>query len=723
MKNKKKKSPRHVGQAPKNKENTGGKMTDLQVAILRTMEQKPSMSWEPTQLLPKLPEDFRDTDIHHLIGSLKELSRRNYLTEHQKLSFQLSLEGGVFEGRLTQDENRNWVVDVPTLQHKVRLQNEGPLPALPDDTVRVRITKFGTKGIKGMMTRVVQSSRTNFVATLYRKGKQLVARPQDTRMKYDFRIPPGADAGGQEGDKVQMTLLRWEEKTPVGRVEKVLGRAGEHNAEMHAIVLEYGLPLEFRPETLEAAAAIPDAIPAEEIARRRDMRSILTFTIDPADAKDFDDAISFRPLASGTYEVGVHIADVSHFLKPETDLDREAQERATSVYLVDRTIPMLPEKLSNNLCSLVPHQDRLCFSAIFVLNDKAQVQERWFGRTVIHSDRRFAYEEAQEIMDRGEGELVEPLLKCNALAHELRARRFQEGSIGFESEEIRFKLDEKGVPLAVYKKERKDVHKMIEDFMLLANREVAKYMHDARKKPPVPVPYRVHPQPDELRVRDLQSFVKNFGYDLKADNARELSRNLNQMGQALEGKPESGIIQSVAIRTMAKAYYTVHNIGHYGLGFDYYTHFTSPIRRYPDVMTHRLLQQVLDADIQAQPEPTEKMLKHCSEREKAAADAERASIKYKQVEYLGAVLGEQFDGMVSGVTDWGMYVELDENKCEGMVGLRDMRDDHYEVDERRHYLKGRHTGRTFRLGDRVRVQVVRTDLMKRIIDFKLVKKL
>lgn len=698
-------------------------MTDLQKAILLVMEAKPTQHWNTKQIQANLPEDFKGADIHHLIGSLQDLARRRYLLEERDLRFRLTLEGGIFEGRLTQNKNKNWIVEVDTLKRDVLLSHDGPLPALPEDIVRIRITKFSQKGLKGVLTKVVKSARTNFVATIVYRGKRMMAQPQDTRMKFDFRIPHDQDMGAKEGDKVQLTLTGWENESPTAKVEKVLGRAGEHNTEMHAIVLEYGLPLEFATETLAESEAIPETIPAEEAAKRRDFRDIVTFTIDPEDAKDFDDAISYRLLENGLHEVGVHIADVTYYLKPGTALDREAQERATSVYLVDRTIPMLPEKLSNNLCSLVPHQDRLCFAAVFHLDDKGKVKDRWFGRTIIHSRRRFSYEEAQKIMDTGEGDLADILTTCNNLAHRLREQRFREGSIGFESEEVRFRLDEKGKPLSVYVKERKDVHMMIEDFMLLANKEVARYMHDFRKKPPVPVPYRVHPQPDELRVKDLQSFLKNFGYEIKADNAKDLSYSLNQLGRDLEGKPESGIIQSVAIRTMAKAYYTIHNIGHYGLGFTHYAHFTSPIRRYPDVMTHRILQEVLDQNLLAVPSEIEKVCKHCSEREKLAADAERGSIKYKQVEYLGAVVGEEFDGMISGVTDWGIYVELDQNKCEGMVGIRDLKDDHYQIDERKHYLKGKYTGKVFRLGDRVRVQVVRTDLMRRIVDFRLIKKL
>ncbi|MBX3100977.1 MAG: ribonuclease R [Bacteroidetes bacterium] len=706
--------------APKAEERTPGVISELQGAILQVLLEKPDRLHNLQQIQEKLAPPQDKADAHHIIGALQDLAKRKYVEEASKLRFVAAMEHAVVDGKLINTQGGIQMVQVPELARDILLVNEGRVPAMVGDLVRVRITKLSGKGLRGMFTRVVQPLRTRFVGTVdvEANGRMFVI-PQDGRIKKDFLIPKEHHKDARQGEKVVVELMEWDRDTPIARIDRVIGKAGDHNTEMHAIVLEYGLPLEFDERTLAEAAGVPDAIPAEEIARRRDFRQVPTFTIDPEDAKDFDDAISFRKMEDGLYEIGVHIADVSHYVRPGSALDNEAQERATSVYLVDRTIPMLPEKLSNNLCSLVPHQDRLCFSAVFVLDEQGKVKEEWFGRTVIHSQRRFSYEEAQVIIDTGEGDLADILQKCNQIAQQMRLNRFKAGSITFETEEVRFRLDENGVPLSVYVKERKDVHKMIEDFMLLANRRVSQFIHNFRKSPPVPFPNRVHPQPEEIKLTNLKTFVQSFGYDIDIEDPQKLAQSMNKLVLDTWGQREADIINSMAIRSMPKAYYSIQNIGHYGLGFKYYAHFTSPIRRYPDVLTHRVLQQVLDKHVTVQPGPMEALCKKCSEQEKKAADAERASIKYKQVEYLGKVLGQEFDGMITGVTEWGMYVELDGNKCEGMVPLRTLRDDHYTLEERNHRLVGKRTRRIYKLGDRVRVRVVKTSLEKRIIDFEL----
>jgi ribonuclease R len=698
-------------------------LSPLQAALLQVLIEKPDRLHTLQQLVDKLPAPHNTADNHHIIGALQDMAKRKYVSEASKLRFGADMEHAILDGKLLTTQGGAQLVQIAELNRDVLLMNEHRIPAFPGDIVRVRITKLGAKGLRGMFTKVVQAQRTHFMGTVdVEPNGRMYVIPQDGRVKKDFLIPRDYQGDAKHGQKVQVELIEWDRDVPIARIHRVLGEAGEHNTEMHAIVLEYGLPLEFDERTLAEAASVPNVIPAAEIARRRDFRQVTTFTIDPEDAKDFDDAISFLPKGDGLYEIGVHIADVSHYVRPGTALDKEAQERATSVYLVDRTIPMLPEKLSNNLCSLVPNEDRLCFSAVFVLNEDGKVQEEWFGRTVIHSQRRFTYEEAQQIIDSGEGDLAEVLQQCNRIAQNMRLNRFKAGSITFETEEVRFRLDDKGVPLSVYIKERKDVHKMIEDFMLLANRRVSQFIHKFRKQPPVPFPNRVHPHPDEAKLTNLKSFVKSFGYDIDIEDPKKLAASMNQLVLDTWGRREADIINSMAIRSMPKAYYSIENIGHYGLGFQYYAHFTSPIRRYPDVLTHRVLQEVLDGHVTVQAGPMEALCKKCSEQEKKAADAERASIKYKQVEYLGHVLGQEFDGMVTGVTEWGMYVELDGNKCEGMVPLRTMKDDHYVLDERNHRLMGRRLRKTYKLGDRVRVRVAKTNMEKRIIDFEMVGK-
>lgn len=597
--------------------------------------------------------------------------------------------------------------------------------ALNGDTVKIRVTRGRRAGTRaeGEVVEVIERANTVFIGRIEFLGGAAFFLPDDPKNNHEFVIPAEALHGAKPGEKVLVKLVDWPLHNPIGEVTKILGKAGENETEMHAILFQFGFDPEFPDDVEQEALAFPDRIPAEELKKRRDMRKVTTFTIDPADAKDFDDALSYQKLDNGMVEVGVHIADVSYYVRPGTALDREAYNRATSVYLVDRTVPMLPERLSNGLCSLVPHQDRLCFSAIFELDEDGKIHKEWFGRTVIHSDRRFSYEEAQAVLEAEEGDYAEELLDLNRMAKIFQAKRFKNGSINFEDDEVKFELDAQARPVRVYRKVRKDAHKMIEDWMLTANRKVTEYVAKLRKGIPLPFVYRIHDQPNDEKLQTLKRFVDTLGYKLELDDSRAIARSLNALIEDVNGKPIQGMIQTLTVRTMAKAIYATENIGHYGLGFPHYTHFTSPIRRYPDLLVHRMLAQYLDKDFAGNVERLEAMARHCTARERRAVDAERASIKHKQVEYLEARIGQQFEGIVSGVTNWGIYVELTDTRCEGMVGLHDMQDDYYEVDSENYCVRGRSSGNIIRLGDRVLIEVKGANLRTRTIDYLLISQL
>ena len=529
--------------------------------------------------------------------------------------------------------------------------------------------------------------------------------------------------GGKTGDKAIVRITEWPEeaKNPLGEVVDILGTAGDNNAEMNAILAEFDLPYKYPANVEKAAEKISDAIPEEEIAKREDFRGVTTFTIDPKDAKDFDDALSARKLDNGNWEVGVHIADVTYYVKPESLIDREAFSRATSVYLVDRTIPMLPERLCNQICSLRPDEEKLCFSVIFELNKNAEIQQSHITRTIIKSDRRFTYEEAQAVIETGEGEYKEEILALNGLAQKLRDRRFKDGAIAFDRYEVKFDIDENGKPLGTYIKESKEANKLIEEFMLLANRTVAEFIGKSKNKTKKTFVYRIHEQPDPEKLRDFSAFISRFGYKMRTEGTKtDISKGINKLLDSVQGKPEENLVETLAIRSMQKAHYTTDNIGHYGLAMDYYTHFTSPIRRYPDMMVHRLLERYLAGGRSVIKNKYEEYCKHCSEMEMVASNAERSSIKYKQVEFMKDKLGQVFDGVVSGVTEWGLYVELNDNKCEGLVPIRDLDDDYYEFDDKNYCLLGRRTKRIYRLGDAITVKVAQANLERKQLDFALV---
>lgn len=610
-------------------------------------------------------------------------------------------------------------------EEQILVAERNSMHALNGDKVRVMVSA-SRKGAEpeARVVEIVEPKEQVFIGTLHIDGNYSALVTDSKFLAADIIIPRSKLRGGKDGDKAIARIVQWrdEEMNPRGEIVDILGRKGENTAEMHAILAEFGLPYRY-PENVEKAADKIDAgITPEEVAKREDFRAVTTFTIDPRDAKDFDDALSIRQLANGNYEVGVHIADVTHYVHPGSIIDKEARSRATSVYLVDRTIPMLPEHLSNGICSLRPNEEKLTFSAIFELDAKANVVNSRIGRTVIKSDRRFTYEEAQQIIETGKGDFAKEVLTLDSLAKELRRRRYDNGALEFDRAEVRFEIDKDGHPVSVFFKESKDANKLIEEFMLLANLTVAESIGKVPKgKKAKTFVYRVHDNPDPEKIANLSMIAQRFGYKVNAEGrAKEVNRSLNRMLHNVKGKGEENMLSILAIRSMAKAVYTTDNVGHYGLALDYYTHFTSPIRRYPDMMVHRLLQRYFDKGRSADKLKIEDQCKHSSEMEQLAASAERASIRYKQVEFMADRLGEIYDGVISGVTEWGLYVELNDNLCEGLVPVRDLADDYYDLDEKNYCLIGRRHGTRYSLGDEVKVQVARADLDRKQLDFMLI---
>lgn len=591
------------------------------------------------------------------------------------------------------------------------------------DGDRVRVMTYPLKGktgrVEGKVLEVVERNRDEFVGRVEISPRFAFVVPDFKKMHKDIFVHRGGLNGAQHGEKVVVKLTEWRDgdKNPTGEVTRVLGKAGEHEVEIHSIMAEFGLPFEYPEEPNKEAEAISDKITTKEIKKRKDFRDVLTFTIDPADAKDFDDAISYRKLENGNIELGVHIADVTHYVQPKTNLEKEAYNRATSVYLVDRTIPMLPERLSNGLCSLRPHEDKLTFACVFEMDTQGNVKKHWIGRTVIHSDRRFAYEEAQENIDQQSGDFFEELTLLNEIAKKIRKRRFQHGAVNFETVEVKFKLDDGGKPLGLMAKERKDIHKLIEEFMLLANKYVAEFVYNKNKGKDTFV-YRTHDFPDLDRLDIFSGFAKRFGHPFDIEDEKNISTALNKLLDEIQGMPEQNVLEQLAIRSMAKAKYTTEPKGHFGLAFPHYSHFTSPIRRYPDMMVHRLLEHYLEGGKSPDAEDWEQKCVHSSEREKRASDAERASIKYKQVEYMSLAEDKDYEGIVAGVTEWGVFVEITETKCEGMIRVQDMDDDYYELDQKNMRLVGSKTKKMITLGDKVKVRVVNTDIDRRTIDLE-----
>ncbi|MFD1142741.1 ribonuclease R [Larkinella insperata] len=668
-------------------------------------------------------------------GLIGELTDEGLLTRHPDGTYQFNESDQTVEGVVDHVNPRFAFVGTGSgdRDDDIYVSTEDLNGAIDGDTVKVKRlsgSSYGSRSqgrsrrVEGRVTEVVERGRSELVGRIETWPNYGQVIPDSKKIYEEIYIPKDKLGEAKDGDKVIIRMTRFPDgrHRPEGEVISVLGQAGEHNTEMHAILAEFGLPVHFPDAVEQESERISEQIPEEEIAKRRDMRGVTTFTIDPEDAKDFDDALSVLMLENGNYEIGVHIADVTHYIRMGTALEDEAFKRGTSVYLVDRVVPMLPEKLSNNLCSLRPNEDKLTFSAVFEMTPDAKVKKEWFGRTVIHSDRRFAYEEAQNVVDTGQGDYLEELRLLNEIAFKLRDERFRHGAINFETVEVRFKLDENGVPLSVYPKVRKDAHKLIEEFMLLANKRVAEFVHNlSRGEHPNVMVYRVHDSPDFEKLRTFATFAGRFGYKLKVDNEKELSKSFNTMMDDLEGQPEQNALQQLAIRTMAKARYSTEDIGHFGLAFRRYSHFTSPIRRYPDMMAHRLLQHYLDGGKSVDREEYEARCKQSSDRERVAVDAERASIKYKQVEFMSRMDRDQeFAGVITGVTDFGMFVEITETSAEGLVRMTDLEDDFYEFDKDNYRLIGKRTKRIFAFGDTVKVRVKEANLARRSLDLWLV---
>lgn len=697
---------------------------ELRVRLETLFANHPTQNYNYKQLAMRL--QIKNMESKRLISEvLREMSADGILDEISTGRYRLKRSGAYITGQVELTAKGSAYIISDDIEEDVFVAFSNLKHALSGDRVKVLIyARSRNRRPEGEVVEILEKRKATFVGIIQRREHYAFLIPTGKQLPYDIFVPLHDLNGANDGDKVVVKITDWPEhqKNPVGHVVEVLGKPGDNDTEMNAIMAEYELPVKFPANVLKAAERIPMELPEEEVAKRRDMREVMTFTIDPKDAKDFDDALSVRKLEEGVYEVGVHIADVSYYVKEHSVLDKEAYARATSVYLVDRTIPMLPEKLSNGVCSLRPDEDKLCFSAVFKINREAQVLEEWFGRTVIRSNRRFAYEEAQEIIEGAAGDCREEILLLNDLAQKMRAARFKNGAIDFDREEVKFELDEKGRPTGVYFKRSKEANKLIEEFMLLANRKVAEWIGKpkAGKKAPTFV-YRVHESPLPEKLEELNRFVAKFGYGLKTSTRKSLTTSMNKLMKEVKDTPQQNMIETLAVRTMAKAVYSTDNAGHYGLAFDYYTHFTSPIRRYPDVMVHRLLQHYLDQGRSVNKEKYEEYCKHSSEMEQVAANAERSSVKYKQVEFMSDKIGQVFEGTISGVTQWGFYVELNDYKCEGLVSMTELDDDYYEFDDKNYCITGRYHHKIYQLGDVVQVKVAKTNLVARQLDYALLR--
>ena len=703
--------------------NKGNAIKNLNQRILQVFYNNPNKNFNYKQIAAKL--EIEDSDgRNQIIRAMKEMEASDRLDEVTRGKFVLVKQTHYHEGIVDITARGNAYVVCDDLEHDVYVPSRNLNHALNKDLVRVYVYKRRKNSkLEGDIVAILERSKFEYVGVLQKNKDYGFVVPDDPKMYSDIFIAPENLLEAQDGDKVLAKITDWPQKSknPFGEILKVLGKPGDHDTEIHSILVEYGLPYTFPDHVEEFASSIPIEISDEEIAKRRDMRKDLTFTIDPTDAKDFDDALSFKVLENGHFEVGIHIADVSHYVKENTILEEEAYQRATSVYLVDRVVPMLPEILSNNVCSLRPNEEKLTFSAVFEMNHKGDVIDAWYGRTVIYSDQRFTYDQAQQIIT---GESLHKNDKLNlaiktldSLAKKMRVRRMSSGAISFDKTEVKFQLDEDANPIGVFVKESKDANKLIEEFMLLANRKVAEFIGKKKKT----FVYRVHDEPDIDKLTALQGVITKFGYRIDTRSRDTTSQSLNKLLADVHGKPESNMIETLAIRSMSKAVYTTENIGHYGLAFDYYTHFTSPIRRYPDVMAHRLLQHYLDGGKSVKADKYEDKCDHSSEREIMASKAERNSIKYMQVKYMQDHPEQEFEGVISGVTEWGIYVEIIENKCEGMVRIKDISSDYFIFDERQYALIGQARKKMYQLGDKVVVTVKNTDLERKHLDFNLIE--
>ncbi|HET8884963.1 MAG TPA: ribonuclease R [Salinimicrobium sp.] len=722
----------------KERGNKKGEINNLSRSILTLLRESPNKSFNYKQIAGKLNVDDASSR-NQIIKKLAQLAAKKEIEETEKGKFKSVENLNYYTGVLDMTSKGSGYVVVEDLNEDVYIPENRINKAFHGDEVEIYIynRRKRSKNSEGEITKVIKRKKTEFVGVLQLQKTFGFVAVQDVKMYTDIFVQKNKLNGAQDGDKVIVSIEDWPEKadSPFGSIKEVLGKPGDHDTEIHAILAQYGLPLQFPKEVEDYANNIDTSIQESEIKKRRDMREVLTFTIDPKDAKDFDDALSFQELENGNYEIGIHIADVSHYLQPGSILDDEAYQRATSVYLVDRVVPMLPEVLSNNACSLRPNEEKYTFSAVFEINKKAQVVKRWFGRTVTYSDARFSYEEAQQIIETKEGNIpdeisindkayivdepiVNAVLTMDSLAKILRRQRMKQGAISFDKVEVKFNLNENHEPVGIYFKTSKDANKLIEEFMLLANREVAEFI--GKQTPKKTFVYRCHDEPNEEKLGALKTLVSRFGYSINLRDRKSITSSLNQLLQDVQGKKEQNMVDTLTIRTMSKAYYSTQNIGHYGLAFNYYSHFTSPIRRYPDVMAHRLLQHYLDKNPSVKEEEYEEKCKHSSNMESLATSAERDSVKFMQVKYMQDHNDQEFLGVISGVTDWGIFVEIIENGCEGMVRLRDIPDDHYEYDETQFAVVGRKTKNVYTLGDEVYVTVKNADLLKKQLDFNLV---
>ncbi len=722
----------------KNKKAKNHRKNEITRGIFTVLEKEPNKSFNYKQIAAKIDiTDAQDRNI--LIKRLTELKEKKRIQEVDRGQYKvLENTKSYHEGTVDVTGKGNAYIVVDGMDDDIFIPANKLNKAFHKDKVEVYIyPRSKSKKLEGEIVKVLERYKTTFVGIVDMQKTFAFVRPTDFRMYTDIFVSKDKLNGANDGEKVLVEITDWPDDvdSPFGKVTEVLGIPGEHDTEIHSILAEYGLPYSFPADVQNFADGLDTSIKEEEIKKRRDIRDVLTFTIDPKDAKDFDDALSFQKLENGNYEIGIHIADVSHYLQKDTILDDEAYERATSVYLVDRVVPMLPEVLSNNACSLRPNEEKYTFSAIFELDSNAIIRNQWFGRTVIDSNERFAYEEAQYIIENGNGnipedisireaaysvsnDVVEATLEMDRLAKIMRAKRMDQGALSFDKVEVRFNLDENSNPIGVYFKESKDANKLIEEFMLLANRKVAEFI--GKQKPKKTFVYRIHDDPDPDKLMALNGIVSKFGHKLDFKDKKSISSSLNQLLQDVKGKKEQNMVDTLTIRSMSKAIYTIDNIGHYGLAFDYYTHFTSPIRRYPDVMVHRLLQHYLDGGSSANAEEYEKKCKHSSDMEYLASSAERDSIKYMQIKFMQDHKDEEFRGVISGVTEWGIYVEIIANKCEGMIRIRDIKGDYYIFDEKQYAIVGERTKKTYTLGDEITVMVKSTDLVKRHLDFALI---